>query len=187
MGSARLTVLRPERSAVGPDGRPSSSCGHPQGLHEKRVLVHGKTKGEVLLDAQLGESCFERVARTGIAVSVWEDVGLVPAVGGVAGGRAKVYMVQVCVQWRKRNRSTSSLTVITTVEKRSRNGLHFLPRWKTEVLGNQARPWEEPTSDIMIYPLILRNVGYQAYMVFCWCERDPLLRAHWRLFGGSIR
>lgn len=28
----------------------------------------------MLLDVQLGESCFERVARTGIALSVWEDV-----------------------------------------------------------------------------------------------------------------
>jgi len=64
--------------------------------------VNGKTKGEVLLDATLGESCFERVARTGIAISVWEDVkgpngevGVVNAVGGVGGGRAVVYMVQV--------------------------------------------------------------------------------------------
>lgn len=102
MGSARLTIMRAERNNTGPDGRPLSSYGH-QPLHEKRVVVHGKTKGEVLLDAQLGESCFERVARTGIAMSVWEDVvgpngevGVVGAVGGVAGGRAKVYMIQVC-------------------------------------------------------------------------------------------
>ncbi len=101
MGSARLTIMRAERNNVGPDGRPSSSPGQ-QILHEKRIVVNGKTKGEVLLDAQLGESCFERVARTGIAMSVWEDVvgpngevGTVGAVGGVAGGRAKVYMIQV--------------------------------------------------------------------------------------------
>lgn len=101
MGSARLTIIRPDRSNVGPEGRPMSSA--HQGPNEKRILVHGKTKGEVLLDVQLGESCFERVARTGIALSVWEDVvgpngevGVVGAVGGVGGGRATVYMIQVC-------------------------------------------------------------------------------------------
>ncbi len=101
MGSARLTIMRSDRSNVGPEGRAMSSA--HQGLDEKRILVHGKTKGEVLLDVQLGESCFERVARTGIALSVWEDVvgpngevGVVGAVGGVGGGRATVYMIQVC-------------------------------------------------------------------------------------------
>ena len=69
MGSARLTIIRPEGSNIGPEGRPMSSA--HQGLNEKRILVHGKTKGEVLLDEKLGESCFERVARTGIALSVW--------------------------------------------------------------------------------------------------------------------
>ena len=100
MGSARLTIMRPDRSNVGPDGK-WMSIAH-QGLNEKRIIVHGKTKGEVLLDVQLGESCFERVARTGIALSVWEDavgpngeVGVVGAVGGVGGGRATVYMIQV--------------------------------------------------------------------------------------------
>ncbi len=101
MGSARLTIMRPDRSNMGPEGRPMDNA--HQGLSEKRILVHGKTKGEVLLDVQLGESCFERVARTGIALSVWEDVvgpngevGVVGAVGGVGGGRATVYMIQVC-------------------------------------------------------------------------------------------
>lgn len=105
MGSARLTIMRPDRSNVGPECRPMSSA--QQGLNEKRILVHGKTKGEVLLDVQLGESCFERVARTGIALSVWEDVigpngevGVVGAVGGVGGGRATVYMIQVRFQLR---------------------------------------------------------------------------------------
>ncbi|KAL9063985.1 MAG: hypothetical protein Q9161_009163 [Pseudevernia consocians] len=100
MGSARLTIMRSDGSNVGPEGRPMSSA--HQGLNEKRILVHGKTKGEVLLDVQLGESCFERVARTGIALSVWEDVvgpngevGVVGAVGGVGGGRATVYMLQM--------------------------------------------------------------------------------------------
>ncbi|KAL8744764.1 MAG: hypothetical protein Q9190_003034 [Brigantiaea leucoxantha] len=106
MGSARLTILRPgpgltSESPPSGDGlsRPSTAR---QGMHEKRIVINGKTKGEVLLDVTLGESCFERVARTGIALSVWEDVvgpngeiGTVGAVGGVGGGRAKVYMIQV--------------------------------------------------------------------------------------------
>ena len=104
MGSAKLTIMPPERNTMGPDGRPLSSSGAPPPyiIHEKRIVINGKTKGEVLLDEQLGERSFERVARTGIAVSVWEDVvgpngelGVVNAVGGVAGGRAKVYMIQV--------------------------------------------------------------------------------------------
>lgn len=101
MGSARLTIMRPHGSNAGLEGRPVSNM--YQGLDKKRILVQGKTKGEVLLDVQLGESCFERVARTGIALSVWEDVvgpngevGVVGAVGGVGGGRATVYMIQVC-------------------------------------------------------------------------------------------
>lgn len=96
MGSARLTIMRPSSSTLIPGGTSRAS--------EKRIVVNGKTKGEVLLDVQLGESCFERVARTGIALSVWEDavgpngeVGVVGAVGGVGGGRARVYMIQVCL------------------------------------------------------------------------------------------
>lgn len=107
MGSAKLTIMRPEKSMnVEPDGRPTSNGGH-QGGNEKRIVVHGKTKGEVLLDVQLGESCFERVARTGIALSVWEDVvgpngelGVVNAQGGVVGGRAQVYMIQVSLSFQ---------------------------------------------------------------------------------------
>lgn len=101
MGSARLTITRPTLSSslTPPDGSGNARGGS----NEKRIVVNGKTKGEVLLDVQLGESCFERVARTGIALSVWEDVvgpngevGTVGAVGGVGGGRARVYMIQVC-------------------------------------------------------------------------------------------
>ncbi|KAL8694948.1 MAG: hypothetical protein Q9218_000519 [Villophora microphyllina] len=107
MGSARLTIMRPTppdlssgTSASGESvARPSSAH---QGVNEKRILVHGKTKGEILLDATLGETCFERVARQGIGVSVWEDiigpngeVGTVGAVGGVGAGRLKVYMIQM--------------------------------------------------------------------------------------------
>lgn len=69
---------------------------------ERRIVVTGKTKGEVLLDVTLSETCFERVARSGIAVSVWEDVvgengevGSVGKTGGVSGARARVFMVQM--------------------------------------------------------------------------------------------
>lgn len=104
MGAARLTIMRPSSPALtegSVDNRP-----HVPGRADKRIVINGKTKGEVLLDVQLGESCFERVARTGIALSVWEDVvgpngevGTVGAVGGVGGGRARVYMIQVSDSW----------------------------------------------------------------------------------------
>ena len=103
MGKARLTIMQPTPPVLHP-GSADGSRPNAAHLREKRILVNGNTKGEVLLDAQLGESSFERVARTGIAVSVWEDVvgpngeiGVVNAVGGVGAGRAKVYMIQVCL------------------------------------------------------------------------------------------
>jgi hypothetical protein len=96
MGSARMTIVLPPR----PD--PETPADPRTVGQEKRIIVSGKTKGETLIDATLGESCFERVARTGIAVSVWEEqvgpngeLGQVGAVGGVNGARAKVYMVQM--------------------------------------------------------------------------------------------
>ncbi|MCJ1226884.1 hypothetical protein MMC12_003539 [Toensbergia leucococca] len=103
MGSARLTIMRPTNVASPSEGlSPRLSGTAHLGGNEKRILINGKTKGEILLDVCLGESCFERVARTGIALSVWEDVvgpngevGVVGAVGGVGGGRARVYMIQM--------------------------------------------------------------------------------------------
>ncbi|OKL55933.1 hypothetical protein UA08_08590 [Talaromyces atroroseus] len=64
---------------------------------EKRILIQGKTAGEVLLDVCLGESSFERIARTGIAVSVWEEHagGGIQQTGGVAPGIFKIYMIQM--------------------------------------------------------------------------------------------
>ena len=64
---------------------------------EKRILINGKTAGEVLLDVCLGESSFERIARTGIAVSVWEEHngGGIKRTGGVAPGFFKIYMIQM--------------------------------------------------------------------------------------------
>lgn len=104
MGSAHLTITRPPPAASPAPGSPGGTAARPASrVGEKRVLVQGKTQGEVLLDVCLDESRFERVASRGIAVSVWEDargpngeVGVVGAVGGVVGGRVRVYMIQVC-------------------------------------------------------------------------------------------
>lgn len=96
MGAARLTVMMPPR--------PDPTMPRPKTLtgQEKRIFVCGKSKGEILLDVLLGENCFERIARTGIAVSVYEEnigpngeVGHIGAVGGVAGARTRIYMLQM--------------------------------------------------------------------------------------------
>lgn len=96
MGSARLTVMLPPRQDVIAAANPKAT-----GLG-KRIILCGKSKGETLLDVTLGESAFERVARTGIAVSVWEEMmgpngelGHVAARGGVVGSSSKVYMIQM--------------------------------------------------------------------------------------------
>lgn len=106
LGSTRLAIMQKEL-----DQGINTPAMIQTGV-EKRIIVSGKGKsklggfggvtgqGAVLLDVTLGESCFERVARTGIAVSVWEDVvgsaGGVAATGGVTEKRIKVYMIQVC-------------------------------------------------------------------------------------------
>lgn len=107
MGAARLSIMRPSRPSS-PNANPyvrqggQGSPGQRDPGAAKRIVVLGKTRGETLLDVTLDESCFERVARTGIAASVWEDtvgtndeMGGVPAMGGVAGTKARVYMIQV--------------------------------------------------------------------------------------------
>ena len=74
--------------------------------HEKRIIITSsksknlipssdKTSGTTVLDAVLGESCFERVARTGIAVSVWNEDEVIAKEGGVIGGRTTTYMLQM--------------------------------------------------------------------------------------------
>jgi hypothetical protein len=94
LGSARLSIMQREQD------RDINAPIMLQTGVEKRILVVGKSKAEVMLDVTLGESCFERVARTGIAVSVWEDVVPaghgVAATGGVAEKRVRIYMIQVC-------------------------------------------------------------------------------------------
>jgi hypothetical protein len=110
LGSARLSIMQREQ-----DKDVNTPIMLQTGL-EKRILVVGKLKAEVMLDVTLGESCFERVARTGIAVSVWEDVVPdghgVAATGGVAEKRVKIYMIQVCTPL-----SPPSLTVVASIFK----------------------------------------------------------------------
>ncbi|KAJ9193722.1 hypothetical protein DTO021D3_8100 [Paecilomyces variotii] len=117
LGAARLTIMpaspapsRPQTSGGSPENgninseasessRPPSVSAPPRRemTSEKRIIVRGKTRGEILLDVCLGESAFERVARTGIAVSVWEENegGTVAKEGGVTGGSFKIYMIQM--------------------------------------------------------------------------------------------
>ena len=97
LGSARLTIMRPTNSSH-PLLTPASAQRNAQSQDEKRILIRGKAADTSLLDVTLGESCFERVARTGIAMSVWEDFegGMVQKEGGVVGGSLKVFMIQVC-------------------------------------------------------------------------------------------
>lgn len=106
MGSARLTIMLPSPHPTAPSS-PTNPRQRAPGVRdhrlERRIVVTGKSKGEVLLDVTLSETCFERVARSGIAVSVWEDhvddvtgaVGGVGHTGGVMGARARVFMVQM--------------------------------------------------------------------------------------------
>ncbi|KAK4631958.1 hypothetical protein CLAFUW4_02590 [Fulvia fulva] len=89
LGSARLAVMLPPRPDPSIPANPKTT-----GL-EKRILVYGKSKGEVLLDVTLGETAFERIARTGIAVSVYEETDQVGAVGGVVMAKTTVYMIQM--------------------------------------------------------------------------------------------
>ncbi|KAK3678715.1 hypothetical protein LTR78_001168 [Recurvomyces mirabilis] len=93
MGSARLSVLLPPR--------PQGSLNPAISGMEKRILICGKSKGETLLDVILPEGAFERVARTGIAVSVWEESvaadgrAVVADTGGVSNARTRIYMMQM--------------------------------------------------------------------------------------------
>jgi len=107
LGAARLSIMQPEGQIEIPiiaGHNRRASFGSPAALQTgtaKRIVITGKTEGETLLDVTLSEGCFERVARTGIAVSVWEDVTVdgevvtVAPTGGVGGQTVKVYMIQV--------------------------------------------------------------------------------------------
>lgn len=104
MGGARLTILLPDPADFLADSPASvrRSPGQRDPSQEKRIVVTGKKDGTTLLDVTLSETCFERVARSGIAVSVWEDIvgadgvaGRAANTGGVMGSRARVFMVQM--------------------------------------------------------------------------------------------
>ncbi|KAJ5673555.1 hypothetical protein N7507_002682 [Penicillium longicatenatum] len=117
MGAARLTIMpappknpsrpgtavssRSENSASHVDGEspPSSGAATPRADAEsmKRIVVRGKTRGEILLDVCLPESSFERIARTGIAVSVYEETndGVISKQGGVNTSSQKIFMIQM--------------------------------------------------------------------------------------------
>lgn len=105
MGSARLTIMLPSPNPSMPSS-PTNSRQRAPGTRdhrqERRIVLTGKKHGELLLDVQLSETCFERVARSGIAVSVWEDnvdeagqIGGVSKTGGVLGARARIFMIQM--------------------------------------------------------------------------------------------
>lgn len=118
MGAARLTILPappknnpssppPSRPGTAVSSRsegsgsgtspPSSGATTPRREAEpqKRIIIRGKTRGETLLDVCLPESSFERVARTGIAVSVYEENDLVGKKGGVTVNSQRIYMIQM--------------------------------------------------------------------------------------------
>ncbi|KAJ6263624.1 hypothetical protein Dda_2192 [Drechslerella dactyloides] len=89
LGPGRLNIITP------PPGHAARGGG---GLNagEKRVVIRDRKGQNTLLDVVLGEACFEKVARTGIAVHVpVEDDGFVPTlVNAGSAGRSSVYMLQ---------------------------------------------------------------------------------------------
>lgn len=94
--SSVMTVGQPGQNR-GP--RLPSSSNTPHRIHgngrEKRLLiVKNKERDVVLLDSVLGESCFERIMQTGIAVKVWNEAEAISHTGGVTMGRETLYMMQ---------------------------------------------------------------------------------------------
>ena len=95
-------------SSSGPSAAPNRHTGHfrlpsssntPHKIHgdgrEKRVLItSAKRKEVVMLDEILGESCFEKIMQTGIAVNVWKEAMTIQERGGVLTGRGSTYMIQ---------------------------------------------------------------------------------------------
>ncbi|KAG9769444.1 hypothetical protein KCU88_g6858, partial [Aureobasidium melanogenum] len=67
---------------------------HGNGLEKRLLITRNKDPDIVLLDAVLGESCFERIMQTGIAVKVWNEDEQIGHTGGVTMGRETVYMLQ---------------------------------------------------------------------------------------------
>ncbi|MCJ1309325.1 hypothetical protein MMC25_002984 [Agyrium rufum] len=99
LGQATLNILRPVPSNTA-GLTPTTNLAPPTKPNgtEKRILITSMKKPEknkepvILLDVTLGETGFERVARTGIALSYWEELidGRVAKEGGVVPGRARI-------------------------------------------------------------------------------------------------
>ncbi|MCJ1360200.1 MAG: hypothetical protein MMC33_010203 [Icmadophila ericetorum] len=109
LGSARLTILRPTNAS-----HPLAPGVRPNIANHKRILVRGKNEDIPLLDATLPENCFDRVARTGIAVNIWEafDGGQVAKEGGVVGGSMKCYMIQVEIQMKSEMDAAYTFSIV---------------------------------------------------------------------------
>ncbi|KAK3057496.1 hypothetical protein LTR09_001680 [Extremus antarcticus] len=98
LGHARLTVMLPPRPDPTIPADPTST-----GI-AKRVLVMGK-RGNTLLDITLPEHCFERLGRTGVAVTLWSELvgpngelGHAAATGGVGTSQTKKYLIQLALE-----------------------------------------------------------------------------------------
>jgi len=90
LGNSRLNVFKPLEGQRGLGIKDD----------DKRVIITSKKGDKVHLDVVLGESAFERVARTGIAISILVGEGEADGTGkpGNAGGigaKSTVYMMQV--------------------------------------------------------------------------------------------
>ena len=111
LGSATLTIMRPVNSMTSDadlNTPPEVGFAHGVGSNgvitptqkrsadDKRIVVVSSKKEKPLLDVTLGDSCFERTARTGIALSLWEifEGGTVADRGGVTNGRYRYFMMQ---------------------------------------------------------------------------------------------
>lgn len=124
-GPARLAILHPPQTA-----QTTISPGRLR--QEKRIVVTAKSNGHPLLDVTLGETSFERVARTGIAVSVRErlvgpngEIGQVAQTGNVMGTRVRVYMIQVYGISSSLQERKSCADYTFTDEIRSRSRIHL--------------------------------------------------------------
>lgn len=105
LGQGHMTIMQPPR----PPGMPPPMSRDGTLIQQKRVVVLGKTAGETLLDVTLGDGSFERVARTGIAVSVWDElrekdgrITHIQTTGGVSAARVRVFMLQVSTPFQLR-------------------------------------------------------------------------------------
>lgn len=92
MGAASLNILKPPEDYKGPAA--------PLNGSEKRIVVTNRKGNVIWVDEVLGETSFERIARTGIAVSIWTSEGMengtgIPGPQGGIGGKSTVYMMQV--------------------------------------------------------------------------------------------